>query len=324
LTMDNQISAGDTCTITREISVGGRLAFQEGEWVRVESVDPDPQRPEHRYIVMSQFLNSRLKLTDADLAVRSHAQPAPPTPEAAPLPQMEAPGAAFPPPMGAHGAGGIKSPEDRGFRSSQAFLPVVIIVAIVIAVAAFAAVYFITRGGEEVPVEAGWKTFEGEGVQISLPDNYEGGSADEVEEIVKKMKSLGSEYEAMAEMMNANPDMFVLWVYDPEISTGGLVSNVIVLEEPIPSGISLESYVEAASDMLPPEMQVVEQGIVSLDKYEAARLVMDTTMMGATIKQVVYAIKDGSTMYTITFSTSLSEFNERLPDFEKSVNTFRY
>ena len=322
--MENQIRAGDTCAITREISVGGKPAFQAGEWVRVERIEPDPQRPEHRYVVRSQFLQSWLKLTDADLAVRSQAQPAPLTPGVAPLPPMEAPGAAFPPQMMAPGAGRAEPPGAGGFRSSSAFLPVVIIVAIVIAVAAFAVAYFITSGGEEVPVEAGWNTFEGGGVQISLPDNYEGGSAEEMDEIVKKMESLGPEYSAMADMMAANPDLFLLWAYDPVISTGGLVSNVIVLEEPVLSGITLESYVEAASNLLPPEMRVVEQDIVSLDKYEAARWVLDTTMMGATIKQVVYAIKGDSTMYTVTFSTSSNEFNKRLPDFEKSIESFRY
>ena len=322
--MNNQASAGDTCTINREISVGGKIAFQAGEWVRIERVEPDPQRPEHKYVVMSQFLGSQLKLTDADLTVRSHAQPAPLPPGAVPLAQMDAPGAAFPPPMGAPGAGGIEHPGDRGFRSSPAFLPVVIIVAIVIAVTAFAAVYFVTNRGEEVPVEAGWNTFESGGVQISLPDKYEGGSADEMDDIVQNMKSMGPEYEAMAEMAAANPDLFLLWAYDTEISTGGFMTNVIVLAEPIPSGVTLESYVDAASNLLPSEINIVEQDIVSLDEYKAARLVMETTMMGSTIKQVAYSIKGDSTMYSLTFSTDSSEFSKRLPDFEKSANSFRY
>ncbi len=322
--MNNKARVGDTCTITREISVGGRLAFQVGEWVRVERIEPDPQRPEHRYVVMSQFLQSRLKLTDADLAVRSQDRPAPLTPEAAPLPEMEAPGAAFPPPVRAPGAGRVKPPGEGGFRSLPAFMPVVIIIAIVLAVAAFAAVYFLTRGKETVPVEAGWKTFEGGGVQISLPDNYEGGSVDEMDDIVQKMESMAPEYSAIAEAMAASPDLFTLWAYDPEISSGGFMTNVIVLKEPIPSGITLESYIQAASNLLPPEMRIVEQEIVSLDKYEAARWIMETTMMGTTVKQVAYAIKDDKTMYTVTFSTGSNEFNKRLPDFEKSIESFRY
>lgn len=313
MVMDKRISAGDTCIITRDISIEGRPAFQKGEWVKVEMVEPDPQRPEHRFVTRSQFLQSWVKLTGSDLEVRYQA-----------LPAVAAPGTAYVPSAASPLGGASESAGAGRLRSSPAFLPVVMVVAVAIALAGFAAVYFVTREEEDIAVDAGWKMHEGGGVKLSLPDNYEVGSGDEMDSMVKSMKSLGSDYEAMAEMVAANPEMFRMWAYDPEVGNDGFMTNVTVVAEPIPSGITLESYIRAATSMLPEEMRIVEQDVMPVGEYEAARWVMETTMMGSTIKQLSYAMKGDKEMYIVTFTTSLNDFNKLLPDFEKSIESFRH
>lgn len=53
--------------IQHDIVIGGALAFKEGEMVRVEGENPDPQRPEYKHIVLSAPLNKRFRLSDRDL-----------------------------------------------------------------------------------------------------------------------------------------------------------------------------------------------------------------------------------------------------------------
>lgn len=53
--------------VKRDILIGGQVAFREGELVRVESESPDPRRPEYRYVVCSQAMGTKYRLSDADL-----------------------------------------------------------------------------------------------------------------------------------------------------------------------------------------------------------------------------------------------------------------
>lgn len=55
--------------VQRDVVIGGVVAFKQGERVVVEAESPDPQRPEYRYVVLSQSLNKKFRLSDLDLFV---------------------------------------------------------------------------------------------------------------------------------------------------------------------------------------------------------------------------------------------------------------
>ena len=56
-------------TIKRQIVVEGDIiAFEAGEQVEIESVQPNPERPEYKYVVFSRTLNRRFQLSEADIA----------------------------------------------------------------------------------------------------------------------------------------------------------------------------------------------------------------------------------------------------------------
>jgi len=61
------IRRGSPCRITRDIIISDQLAFRNGESVIVEGVAPNPQRPEYKYVVLSQALQKRFWLSDIDL-----------------------------------------------------------------------------------------------------------------------------------------------------------------------------------------------------------------------------------------------------------------
>jgi len=62
------IAEGDLIEISREIKVNEQVAFKKGEKARVEFIDPDPERPENKYIVLSIDLNKRFRLSKWDMS----------------------------------------------------------------------------------------------------------------------------------------------------------------------------------------------------------------------------------------------------------------
>ncbi|MHB8893691.1 MAG: zinc ribbon domain-containing protein [Candidatus Geothermincolia bacterium] len=55
--------------VQHDIVIGGAVAFREGEHVRIEAESPDPERPEYKYVVTSQALNSKFRLSDLDIFI---------------------------------------------------------------------------------------------------------------------------------------------------------------------------------------------------------------------------------------------------------------
>lgn len=53
--------------IARDINIEGRQAFSQGEMVDIEGVNPDPRRPDFKYVVLSRTLNKRFLLSDKDV-----------------------------------------------------------------------------------------------------------------------------------------------------------------------------------------------------------------------------------------------------------------
>lgn len=71
------IESGDRCAVKRDVLIEGQIAFRKGELVLVESISPNPQRPEYKYIVSSNTLQKRFQLSDADLLKPKQYMPTP-------------------------------------------------------------------------------------------------------------------------------------------------------------------------------------------------------------------------------------------------------
>lgn len=69
------IEPGDTCVVSRDIVIGGQIAFAGGEMVVVENVVPNAERPAYKYVTLSWRLNVRYQLSDADIQSLNSLQP---------------------------------------------------------------------------------------------------------------------------------------------------------------------------------------------------------------------------------------------------------
>lgn len=141
--------------------------------------------------------------------------------------------------------------------------------------------------------------------------------------ILDSLKSLGPEFTQTAQNIEQNPDVFVLWAFDRPPGPSGYITNANVTREDVPSGISIEDYLEASLKLLPSYVQFVDQGVVSLGTYEAGKLVLSSDIQGLRGLSVVYSIKDGDRFWKVTYETGADEFVERTPTWEQSIRTFR-
>ena len=169
----------------------------------------------------------------------------------------------------------------------------------------------------------GFAKFEAENIEIWLPDSFSGGDLEnDLDVIVNRIKSLGPQYEQMAEQIKANPSAFVLWAFDSNIGSSGGLTNVNIGHEQVISAMTEEMYVEAIKRQLPSSFIVSDPKEVKLGPYDALQLIIQFNQSGISAKELYYVIKNNDIIWGITYSTGADEFNDRLPVFEQSAQTF--
>jgi hypothetical protein len=170
----------------------------------------------------------------------------------------------------------------------------------------------------------GWEKFEGDGVELWLPESYEGGSpAENLDVIVEMIRTLGPDFEQAAQVIERNPSMFLLYVFDSEIGDSGFLTNVVVGTMSVPSSLTLDTVLDEMTKELPDLQRVIRQEIVSYEHYQAGRVVIESSILDVHTKQVNYVIKDGNTIWLVVYATGRDEFDQRLLTFEQSIRTFR-
>lgn len=172
-------------------------------------------------------------------------------------------------------------------------------------------------------VPAGWEEFSAGRVHLWLPERFDGGDMGvKLQSIIDTMKDLGPEYAESARLLEDNPDVFVLWAFDPVKGPSGYITNVNITKEDVPSGITLQDYMEASLNGLPSSMGVVDQGTTSVGALEAGKLVLSSDIRGLKGLSVIYSIKDGNRFWNVTYSTGADEFVQRSADWEQSIRSF--
>ena len=157
-----------------------------------------------------------------------------------------------------------------------------------------------------------------------MPDSFEGGDiANDLDVIIERTKSLGPDFEQVVANMKKNPGLFALMIFDSKLGPDGFLTNVSLTKDKALSTINLDMYMDAAVKQMPAIIKVTDRKKVRLDVYEAGRLEAQMEVNNAKVKEVLYIIRDKNVFWLITYATSMNEFEERLPTFEKSANTFR-
>jgi serine/threonine-protein kinase len=171
----------------------------------------------------------------------------------------------------------------------------------------------------------GWKEIAGQGVTLSLPANYEGGNpSTDLDEITQKLKAIAPSYAQGMEVIKQNPDAIALLAFDPQSGKTGFLTNVNITKEDVPQDVTVEQYLQAASQQIASRYKVLElRHVIPLDQYQAGRIMAEAKAGEITIKQLFYAVKNDNKFWLVMYSTNSAEFDKRLPNFEQSIRTFK-
>lgn len=181
-----------------------------------------------------------------------------------------------------------------------------------------------TGGPVASNVPADWEEFQAGRVHLWLPGSFEGGDMGKTfQRVVETLKSLGPDFARTAEILEQDPDVFVLWAFDTERGPSGYITQANVTQEEVPEGLTVEEYLDASIELLPSTMKLVDRGTLSLRNDEAGKLVISSTIAGVRVMAVVYTIKDGDRFWNVTYVTGADEFVQRTPTWEQSIGTFR-
>lgn len=172
----------------------------------------------------------------------------------------------------------------------------------------------------------GWTKFEGGDVELWLPAGYEGGdSVENLEMIAATIRSLGAGYEQVAQLLEQDPEAMPFFALDTE--NPGTTVNVTVRE--IPAEVSLEEfmkeYVRALEEQVFFKIQVTQQTVVTLDRYQAGQLLLEVGTVEAQAPnfQLTYVIKEDNRVWAVNYGALPEQIGQQLPIFQQSIQTFR-
>ncbi|MGC1245375.1 MAG: hypothetical protein WA865_04110, partial [Spirulinaceae cyanobacterium] len=101
------------------------------------------------------------------------------------------------------------------------------------------------------------------------------------------------------------------------------VTSINVRPEKLDAELTLEDYLEIAKEQITPTYEIEEERVTAIDGHQAGRILAEAQKNGTQIKQLFYVLQDGETFWLVTYSTTAEEFEKRLPDFEKSIQSIK-
>jgi hypothetical protein len=174
---------------------------------------------------------------------------------------------------------------------------------------------------------AGFKPIMGGKVTLWLPESFEGGSmtGKDREVILKNLRGLGGEYANLAKQFEAMADNVLFLAFNSEPNEQGGATTVNIVEIPALSRMKPLTLATTMAEQLPQQIKGITVGeveAVDLPNYPAARFTAQMSVNNFSIKEVAYVIKAGDVTYLVTFAALEKEFEEWLPIFEQSIQTF--
>jgi hypothetical protein len=169
----------------------------------------------------------------------------------------------------------------------------------------------------------GWEEFTAAGAHLWLPESYAGGDMGAgFQEILDELKAQGPGFAESAQVIEQNPDVFVLWAFDTQLGAFGYVTNANITREDVPGGITPQEYLDAGLKLMPSGYEPVEQAVVRVGNYDAGKVVMRSNIQDRLGMSLMYSIRVGDRFWNVTYTTGADEYDQRLPIWEQSIQTF--
>lgn len=170
-----------------------------------------------------------------------------------------------------------------------------------------------------------WQKFQTKEAEIWLPKSYIGGelSSDDIDRVIAEAETLGPDFRDIGQLMKTKKELFHFKAFDKNLGKSGFKTNMNIASGKVPSSVSSNDVMDMTIQNLPPSFQLIDSKMVSLDHYEAGQLTVKLLINGNEVKTIQYYIKDGDTVWVITYGSGIEEFEKELPVFQKSIRTFK-
>ncbi|MBZ8179900.1 DUF1795 domain-containing protein [Oscillatoria salina] len=180
-----------------------------------------------------------------------------------------------------------------------------------------------TKAQIEIP-QASWHEISGNGVVLELPQDYFGGNPrTEIDEITSQLKTIAPIYEEKITEIKQNSHAIALLAFDRTSGKAQIPTNVNITTDRSAPEETIEDYLDRLTTQLSSLYRIQDQKLLSLEDYQAGRIVAEAEINQTRIKQLFYTIKNDDTFWIVTYTTTAEQFERRLPDFEKSMRTLK-
>jgi serine/threonine protein kinase len=165
----------------------------------------------------------------------------------------------------------------------------------------------------------GWKKFEGSGAELWLPPSWESGDfRKKLDKLKTNSGSRNPDLDNFTQIVKQNPSFFTIWAFDTKTANSISLGNIVmIINEKIHPDTNFKTYLNKT---IPNGFILLDMKIYKVEDYDVGRIIQ----LGKNSKQIQYVIKDGGTIWAVFFSARQDEFEQELPIFEASIQTFLF
>lgn len=186
-------------------------------------------------------------------------------------------------------------------------------------------------GGNDEPRKTaesgGFATYEVKSAafSVSVPADWTTATPDDLdEEVLDAYAKENPEIAQFVEVISQPNSPIKLFAFDPEVSAG-FATNLNVIVETVPDGISAEEYFEANVAQI--EQLVEPDGIrkerVRLSAREALHLTYEHRLTGRALAADQYVLFGDGRGYVLTYTTVAARAERYAAEFARSARSFR-
>ncbi|RJQ44951.1 MAG: hypothetical protein C4545_00400 [Anaerolineaceae bacterium] len=173
-------------------------------------------------------------------------------------------------------------------------------------------------------VSGGYQVIEGNGVSITVPDTYIGGSDEDIQLVLETMKEMGGAFSDAAQLVEDNPGFYLIFAYDTSLGPSGSLTNFNVTTTQLPSELTLKSQLPSLIDYYE---QIggtdIESQTCTHEDQDCFEVYVTIMAEGTTMRMLQYLVREGVDVYAVTFGTDILEFPDRYAEFSQAFTTFQ-
>jgi hypothetical protein len=184
----------------------------------------------------------------------------------------------------------------------------------------------------EVPYVAqipeGWKQFVGNGLEIYLPNSWQGGTDNDLDLVFAELKKMSPEMATLASQVEAQRNQIRFFAIDFDASSSGTNINATKICAQVPLNVTLLNDIckqtNEVYEKIGGTFTCVSQEIIQTNAYKKVGVIIaEQEINNQKVKSIQYLVDDGNCFWMFTLTTSHENFENYRKILETSMETFR-